>query len=177
MGKTFCWNEFLKLLSPLAQPCAARPVPVTCGLVVVTRSPQSAQMMVLMWSLLVTALTVVWAKKDYETKSFRGFYNDRICGTVFTDRCPDLSKRIVCGSDYCAELAPYHAVLDMKKRLGSRNRREGSLRVVDAGGPKQFLVKNKEGLYDYDIILLMTGQFWTRKVLVAWCHLCNLNFI
>ena len=105
-------------------------------------------MMVLMWSLLVTALTVVWAKKDYETKSFRGFYNDRICGTVFTDRCREHAKRIVCGSNYCAELAPYHAVLDMKPRLGSRSKREGSRRVVDSGGAKQFLVKeNKEGLY------------------------------
>jgi len=100
--------------------------------------------MVLLWSLLATALTTTQAKKDYETKSFRGFYNDRICGTVFTDRCREHAKRIVCGSNYCAELAPYHAVLDMKPRLGSRSRREGSRRVVDSGGAKQFLVKENK---------------------------------
>merc|ERR1719483_767550 len=102
-------------------------------------------MMVLMWSLLVTALTLPTArtKRDYETKSFRGFYNDRICGTVFTDRCRDYSKRIVCGSNYCAELAPYHAVLSIKTGLGARNKRDGGLREVDSGGPQQILVGNK----------------------------------
>ena len=110
--------------------------------------------MVLVWIAIATALVSAQAKKDYETKSFRGFYNDRICGTVFTDRCRDHSKRIVCGSNYCAELAPYHAVLDMKARLG-RNKREGSRRVVDSGGPKKFEVKDKEGLYDFHLNLLI----------------------
>ena len=96
-------------------------------------------------TLILSAVVVSHAKRPYDTRSFRGFYNDRICGTVFTDRCRAHSKRIICGSNYCAELAPYHAVLDLKHRLG-RSRRDGSQRVIDGNGPKQFLVKNKECL-------------------------------
>ena len=33
---------------------------------------------------------------------------------MFTDRCRDLSQRIVCGTNHCAELAPYHAVLSLR---------------------------------------------------------------
>merc|ERR1711990_988773 len=53
-------------------------------------------------------------KMPYNTEHLKGFYTERICGTVFTDRCKQISTRIVCGQDYCAQLAPYHAVLDMK---------------------------------------------------------------
>jgi hypothetical protein len=59
-------------------------------------------------------------KTPYNTEHLKGFYTERICGTVFTDRCSQISTRIVCGQDYCAQLAPYHAVLDMKgnKQVG-----------------------------------------------------------
>ena len=133
----------------LTKKCGALCQPVVGWMLGGVSTAQLLSTMVLLWSLLATALTIVQAKKDYETKSFRGFYNDRICGTVFTDRCRDHSKRIICGSNYCAELAPYHAVLNMKTRLGSnRFRRDGSRRVVDSGGPKKFQVKNKEWHYD-----------------------------
>ena len=132
----------------LTKKCGALCQPVVGWMLGGVSTAQLLSTMVLLWSLLATALTIVQAKKDYETKSFRGFYNDRICGTVFTDRCRDHSKRIICGSNYCAELAPYHAVLNMKTRLGSnRFRRDGSRRVVDSGGPKKFQVENKEWHY------------------------------
>jgi len=73
-------------------------------------------------------------KTPYNTEHLKGFYTERICGTVFTDRCSQISTRIVCGQDYCAQLAPYHAVLDMKgnKQVGGRKKRQIE-RVIDTG--------------------------------------------
>ena len=31
------------------------------------------------------------------TTAYKGFYSEKICGTVFTDRCKAISTRIVCG--------------------------------------------------------------------------------
>ena len=36
-------------------------------------------------------------KTPYNTEHLKGFYTERICGTVFTDRCSQISTRIVCG--------------------------------------------------------------------------------
>ena len=93
---------------------------------------------------MVSLLQISLAKRGYQTKSFRGFYNDRICGTVFTDRCRNLTPKIICGSNYCAELAPYHAVLEMSSR--SRVKSEREIRVVEeVNRPKEFSVKKKAG--------------------------------
>ena len=39
-------------------------------------------------------------KTPYNTEHLKGFYTERICGTVFTDRCSQISTRIVCGQVY-----------------------------------------------------------------------------
>ena len=51
---------------------------------------------------LLTSLVVQGSKLAYNTQHLKGFYTERICGTVFTDRCYEASTRIVCG-----EVTPY----------------------------------------------------------------------
>jgi len=43
-------------------------------------------------------------------------FNQKICGTIFRDRCPKLDEYIICGSNSCAQLAPYHAVIQFTTR-------------------------------------------------------------
>ena len=46
---------------------------------------------------LLTTSGVSGGKMPYNTEHLKGFYTERICGTVFTDRCKQISTRIVCG--------------------------------------------------------------------------------
>ena len=48
-------------------------------------------------TLLVIMIGVDAGKMPYNTEHLKGFYTERICGTVFTDRCKQISTRIVCG--------------------------------------------------------------------------------
>ena len=53
-------------------------------------------------AVLLAGLTAHASKLAYNTQHLKGFYTERICGTVFTDRCYEASSRIVCG-----EVTPY----------------------------------------------------------------------
>ena len=46
---------------------------------------------------LLTTRRVNGGKMPYNTEHLKGVYTERICGTVFTDRCKQISTRIVCG--------------------------------------------------------------------------------
>ena len=53
---------------------------------------------------------------------------------------PDPCQRIVCGQDYCAQLAPYHAVLDIKGSAEPGRGRRQAQRVIDTAlGPDTFM--------------------------------------
>ena len=47
--------------------------------------------------VIMIASGVDAGKMPYNTEHLKGFYTERICGTVFTDRCKQISTRIVCG--------------------------------------------------------------------------------
>ena len=51
----------------------------------------------LTWLVIMIASGVDAGKMPYNTEHLKGFYTERICGTVFTDRCKQISTRIVCG--------------------------------------------------------------------------------
>ena len=50
-----------------------------------------------LFSTILVISGVHAGKTPYNTEHLKGFYTERICGTVFTDRCSQISTRIVCG--------------------------------------------------------------------------------
>ena len=60
-------------------------------------------------AVLLAGLAVHGSKLAYNTQHLKGFYTERICGTVFTDRCYEASSRIVCG-----EVTPYRDGVDVE---------------------------------------------------------------